>query len=195
MLPTSLDVARSISGSWRLMSEGDKALKDLDLSRAGFAKSYGAILLTAPAFIVALAAHRAALGMNNSSGLFDAPLIALQTLAQQVLSFAILPAIAIALVWNIARSARGTTFLIAWNWAEVIVTGLLALPAALYALGWAPGPLAIMYTIAFGAIAARLRFAVTRQTLGLAALPALSIVTVTFAIEITAVWLLAIGRF
>ena len=34
------DIARSLRGSWRLMSEGEKALPDLDLTRDGFWRSF-----------------------------------------------------------------------------------------------------------------------------------------------------------
>jgi hypothetical protein len=195
MLPTSLEVARSLQGSWRLMQEGEKALRALDLSRDGFFKSYGAIILTAPAFLAFLAAVRIRQGQSNADGLFTAPDIAALTLAQQAVSFLLLPALVMALLWGVARTARGTAFLISWNWAEVIVTMLLAVPAALYAIGFIPPVVAVMFTCAFAAIAARLRYAVARATLGLSAPIALGVVAMTFAVELSIASAFAVGRF
>jgi hypothetical protein len=98
-------------------------------------------------------------------------------------------------MWGVARSARGTSFVIAWNWAEVITTLMLAVPAALYAIGWAPPALAVMFTAAFSVLAARLRYAVARTTLGCSAPLASGIVALTFAVEIAAGWLFSVGRF
>ena len=195
MLPTSLEVAHSLRGSWRLIGRGEKALEELDLSWSGFIKSYGAMLLTAPALVALLAAQRLRSGMINEAGLFDAPALAVQVIVVNVLSFGLIPALVLGLMWSVARSARGTSFVIAWNWAEVIVTLMLAVPAALYAMGWAPPVQALMVTVAFSVLAARLRYAVARTTLGCPAVLSAGIVALTFAVEIAAGWLFSIGRF
>lgn len=195
MLPSSTEVVHALRGSWRLIDTGEKALADFDLSVRGFLKSYGAILLTAPALVALLAAQRLKSGMINESGLFDAPGLALQVLVLNVLSFLIIPSFVLALMWSVARSARGTSFVIAWNWSEVSITLMLAVPAALFAMGWAPPMLALMFTIAFAILAARLRYAVARTTLQSSRALSLLIVTLTFGIEIAASYAFAIGRF
>ncbi len=158
-------------------------------------KSFAAIMLTAPAFIAILAAERMKAGYTNASGLFTAPEMALNALALYAISFLVLPAVIMALFWSVARTARGTGFVIAWNWTEVIVTMLLALPAALYAAGLFDGRMAFAVSFAFWAIAARLRYAVARTALGVGGPVALGVVFLTFAIEAAAAWTLAVGRF
>jgi hypothetical protein len=195
MLPSSAEVAHSLKVPWRLIEVGDKALADFDLSLAGFGKSYGAILLTAPAMVALLAAQRLKAGLINESGLFDAPGLAMQVLVVNLLSFVVIPGLVLALMWGVARSARGTSFIIAWNWSEVSVSLMLAVPAALYAIGWAPPVFALMFTITFTILAARLRYAVARTTLGSSRAASLLIVTLTFGIEIIASYAFAVGRF
>jgi hypothetical protein len=195
MFPTSVEVARSLHGSWRLMDDGEKALGALDISRDGFRKSYAAIILTVPAFVAVLAAQRVNNGQSNTAGLFSAPDIAVATLIQHVMSFLLLPALVMAMLWGIARTVRGTAFLISWNWAEVIVTMLLAVPAALYAIGFIPPTVAAMFTLAVAVIAARLRFAVARAALGLSVPTALGVMLLTFAVELSLGWALAVGRY
>ncbi len=195
MLPSSLEVARSLSGSWRMMEEGERAMRSFDLSARGLFKSYATILLAAPAFIALLAAGRMQHGMSNEAGLFENAGLALATLAQPLLSFLVLPALVLALLWNIARTARGTAFVVTWNWTEAIVTMLLAAPAALYAAGFLPPIVAAMFTVAFGLIAARLRFTVARVALGLSAPAALGVMLLTFGVEFSLAWAFALGRF
>jgi hypothetical protein len=195
MLPSNAEVAQALRGSWRLIDGGEKALSELDLTVSGLFKSYGALLLTLPALVALLAAQRLKAGLINESGLFDAPLIALQVLVLNVLTFFVVPAMVLALMWGVARTARGTTFVIAWNWAEAIVTLILAVPAALFAIGWAPTELALMFTAGFAVLAARLRYAVARTALAASAPAAVGIVALTFAVELFAGWAFAIGRF
>lgn len=195
MLPSSLEVARSLRGSWRLMDEGEKALADFNLSWDGLAKSFAAILLTAPAVVAVLAADRLRNGLSNESGLFTAPELTVGALFQPLLSFLVIPALVLALFWQVARTARGTGFVIAWNWTEVIVTLLLAAPAALFAAGLFDGRMAFVVTLAFACIAARLRFAVARSALGVGTPMAIGVVALAFTVEIAVAYTLAVGRF
>lgn len=195
MLPSSLEVAQSLRGSWRLMDEGEKALADFNLSLDGLAKSFAAMLLTAPAVVAALAAERMRQGLSNEAGLFTAPEMALGALSLPIISFVVIPGLILALFWQVARTARGTGFVIAWNWTEVIVALLLAAPAALFAAGLFDGRMAFVLTLAFACIAARLRFAVARSALGVGTPMALGVVALAFTIEIAAAYTFTVARF
>jgi hypothetical protein len=195
MLPTALETAMALRGSWRMMNEGERALEDFDVSGKGLLRSFGAILLTAPAFVAFLAAERLRAGLSNQGGLFDAPDIAVQLVAITALSFLLLPLAILLLFWRRARTARGTGFVICWNWTEVVITALLATPAALLAAGAMTPALAAVFTIAFAAIATRLRYAVLRASLGVAAPIALMVTVATFAAEIGLASAMAVGRF
>jgi hypothetical protein len=193
MLPNSEEVARSMRGSWLLMDEGERALGEFDLSFSGLTKSFAAILLTVPAFVAALFATRIHAGLPRDSSLLEAPGLALQVLAQHAAPFIVVPALVLALMWRVARSGRGTAFVITWNWTEVCVALLLAAPAALLAAGWIDGRMAFAVTIAFAFIAARLRYAVARSALGAPVWSALLIVGLAFTVEIGAAWTFALA--
>lgn len=195
MLPSSAEVMRSLHGSWRLMREGEGALSTFDVTAEGLLRSFGAILLTLPAFVAVLAAERLRLGLSNAAGLFEEPTLAAQLLLLPALSFLVIPAAILALFWSVARTARGTGFVVAWNWTEVMVSLILAAPAAMLAAGLVPGSLAQAVTLAFAVIAARLRYAVVRSALGLAAPMAATVVVTAFAVEVGAAWTLPLGRF
>jgi hypothetical protein len=65
-----------------------------------------------------------------------------------------------------AHAPRFTSFVIAWNWAGIVSASLMAVPAAVFALGWASPSLAAMQCLAFALIVLRLRFAAAKVTLG-----------------------------
>ncbi|SFI81106.1 hypothetical protein SAMN05216304_103589 [Bosea sp. OK403] len=160
------DVARSLRGSWRLMSQGAKALPELDLSSEGFLRSYGAAVLTLPAVIAVLAAERAMSGLPNAEGLFHSPPLVVAVLASQAAAFLCVPGLLIALAPRLVRSPALFGFIIAWNWTEILAAGLLAVPAMVYAIGWSTPTIATMQWFGFAVIVARLRYAAAKATLG-----------------------------
>jgi hypothetical protein len=160
------DVARSLRGSWRLMSQGAKALPELDLSSDGFLRSYGAAVLTLPAMVAVLAAERSIAGLPNSDGLFHSAPLVLAVIASQAAAFLCVPALLVALAPHLTRSPALSGFIIAWNWTEILSAGLLAVPAAVHAVGWSTPEIAAMQWLAFAVIVARLRFAAAKVTLG-----------------------------
>ncbi|CAM5771781.1 hypothetical protein [Bosea minatitlanensis] len=160
------DVARSLRGSWRLMSKGAEALPELDLSRDGFWRSFLAFALMLPATIAILAAMRLAAGLGNAGGLLGAPMLALSVAAALSLAILVVPAFLIVIRPELAQAPRFTSFVIAWNWSGIVSASLMAVPAAVYALGWAPPTLALVQSAFFAAIVLRLRYCVARAAFG-----------------------------
>jgi hypothetical protein len=161
------DVARSLRASWQLMARGAEALDELELTRSGFWRSFVALLpLTLPAAIALLAALRLHVGLPNAAGLFTAPGLALAVLGATVSSILAVPALLLGLAPQLLHWPRLTTFVIAWNWAGIISVGLIAVPAAVFAIGWSTPGLALIQTLAFAVIVLRLRYCVARAAFG-----------------------------
>lgn len=160
------DVTRSLRGSWRLMTQGADALQELDLTRDGFWRSFLAFALMLPASIAILAAVRLLAGLPNSAGLFTSPALVMAVIAAQLLAVLAVPALLIALAPNLAHAPRFTSFVIAWNWAGIVSASLMAVPAAVFAIGWSTPELAAMQSLAFGVIVLRLRYCVARAAFG-----------------------------
>mgnify|MGYP001571109838 CR=1 FL=1 len=160
------DVARSLRGSWHLMTRGAEALPELDLTREGFWRSFLAFALMLPATIAILAAVRLMAGLPNSAGLFTAPALVLSVVAALALTILAVPALLIALRPGLAQTPRFTSSVIAWNWAGVVSASLMAVPAAIFAIGWAPPMLATVQALFFAAIVLRLRYCVARAVFG-----------------------------
>jgi hypothetical protein len=160
------DVTRSLAASWRLLWADAKAPPDLDLSRDGFWRSYLALILTIPSMIPMLAAERTLAGLPNSSGLFDAPGLLAAVVAAELLAILAVPALLIALAPPLLSSPRFTGFIIAWNWAGIVSASLMAVPAAVFALGWSNPGVATIQCLGFATIVLRLRYCVARAAFG-----------------------------
>ena len=160
------DVARSLKGSWRLLRQESEAIAELDLSRDGFWRSFLAFALMLPATIAILAALRLALGLSNQNGLFSHPELVAAVVTAQVISVLAIPALLIAIAPQLARTPRFTGFVIAWNWAGVVSASLMAVPAAVFAIGWSYPDLAVLQSLAFVAIVLRLRHGVAKAAFG-----------------------------
>ena len=160
------EVVRSLRGSWRLMTQGADALQELDLSRDGFWHSFAAFALMLPATIAVLAAVRVLAGLPNSAGLFGSPLLVAAVIGAQCLAILAVPALLIGLSPDLVQAPRFTSFVIAWNWAGIVSASLMAVPAAVFAIGWSTPEIATLQALAFAMIVLRLRYCVARATFG-----------------------------
>lgn len=163
---TADDVTRSLRGSWRLMTQGAEALKELDLSSKGFWRSFAALVLTLPAMVTILAAERVVDGLPNAGNLFDSPYLVASVIGAEGLAILLVPAMLIGLAPRLVQTPRFTSFVIAWNWAGIVSVSLMAVPATIFAIGWADPTLAVVQTFAFAAIVLRLRYCVARAAFG-----------------------------
>jgi hypothetical protein len=167
MIVTADDVTRSLRGTAALLNRRSDGLRSFDFSEAGLWHSFGAIVLTLPAFVVTLALERRRLGLAlpGRSLIDDNGLLALVALAH-VAAFLALP---VAMVWIVRRlelQRRYVPFVIVTNWISVVGLTVLSLPAILLMLGWATPGLSTLFAIAFGAVMVRLQWFATKVTLG-----------------------------
>jgi hypothetical protein len=160
------DVVRSLRGSWHLMTRGAEALKELDLSRDGFWRSFAAFVLMLPAMVAILAAERQIAGLPNAGNLFDSPLLVASVIGAECLAVIAVPLLLIGLVPGLVHSPRLTSFVIAWNWAGIVSASLMAVPATVFAVGWSNPGVAALQAIAFASIVLRLRYCVARAAFG-----------------------------
>lgn len=177
MIVTADEVNRSFKGAIDLLNSRTEGLKAFNMSERGFWRSFTAIWLTMPAYIVALAFERARLGqLQPGSGLLDNVWVDLVVAFNHVASFVALP---VAMIW-IARRFRLTDryvpFVIVTNWINVIGLLVMSLPAMLLLLGLATPALASLFSLAFAIILVRVQWFATKLTLGVESLPAFGIV-------------------
>jgi hypothetical protein len=167
MIVTAEEVTRSLRGTAALLNRPAEGLRAFDFSEAGFWHSFGAIVLTLPAFVVTLAAERRRLGLAlpGRSLLDDGSLAALAA-AAHVAAFIALPVAMIFLARSLGVSKRYVPFVIVTNWVSVVALTVLSVPAVLLLLGWATPGLAVLFTLGFGVIILRLQWCATKISLG-----------------------------
>ncbi len=177
MIVTADEVNRSFRGTLDLLHSRAEGLKSFDMSERGFWRSFTAIWLTLPAYVVSLAFERMRLGLlQPDRSLLDNVWLDVVVALGHVASFAALP---IAMIW-IARTFNLTKayvpFVIVTNWITAMGLLILSVPAMLLLLGWATPELASIFSLAFAVIIVRMQWFATKATLGLSSLPALGIV-------------------
>lgn len=160
------EVARSLRGSLYLFNREEEGIELFAVSVDAFWRSFAAIVLTAPAFVTALAADRIRAGLPLQDGLFSDPgLVALRLLIAGT-GWIAFPLLMIIVVRRLGLGHRYVGFVVAYNWTAVVVSFVLAIPTALYVLGLASSTLATVYGAAFGILVFRLRWFLVKAALG-----------------------------
>jgi hypothetical protein len=167
MIIAADEVARSLAGAWDLLQRRAQGLRRFDASAKGVRRSFFAFLLLAPVFVTVLAAERASYGLLvQGAGLFDDVDLTTIVVFRMLIAGLTLPLVAYGFVRVLALRERFARFLVAANWSNVLSGIFLAVPATLYALNLATYELALLYSFAFYAMVAHLRWFVLRTALG-----------------------------
>lgn len=166
MLLTADEVGRSLSGSLKLLNRNSEGLGHFEVSVDAFWRSFAAILLTAPAFVVSLAEDRLDVGLPAEAGLFSAPDLVLHEAALLLGCWLAFPLVMIGVVQMLGLGHRYVQYVIAWNWSAVIAATLLAVPSAMHVLGLATSGLTLLFGIAFAIIIVQYRWFVAKAALG-----------------------------
>jgi hypothetical protein len=188
MIVTADEVTRSLRGTAALLNRRAEGLRAFDFSEAGFWHSFGAILLTLPAYVVTLALERRRLGLAlpGRSLLDDGGLAALVAMAH-LASFIALPLAMIAIARQLELRDRYVPFVIVTNWVSVVALTVLSVPAVLLLLGLATPGLSVLFTLGFGVILLRLQWFATKVALGVSNGLAAAIVVIGIGLNL-AVW-------
>jgi hypothetical protein len=177
MIVTADEVNRSFRGTLDFLNRRAEGLRAFDLNERGFWRSFAAIWLTLPAYVVSLAFERLRLGLLAP----DKPLLSsvwldLAVAFGHVASFLVLPLAMIVVTRRLNLTDRFVPFVIVTNWVSVIGLLLLSLPAVLLLAGWATPALATLFTLAFAIIVLRVQWFATMVTLGVSGGFALGVV-------------------
>jgi hypothetical protein len=178
---TADEVERSLRGTIELLNQRREGLRSFDLSEAGFWRSFQAIWLTIPAFVVTFSfEHRRLVAAGIVPGPFTEAMLMLFIALCHVASFIALPCAMAYLARRLGLGARYVPFVIVTNWINVVSLTVLSVPATLMLLGWATPALAAFFGIAFAVVLLRIQWFATKVTLG---------VTSSFAFTIVALGL------
>jgi hypothetical protein len=160
------EFGRSLSGAVQLLNRDEDGLRRFPVSIEAFWRSFGAVVLTAPAFVTALAADRLRLGLPLEEGLFSDPTHVTARLVLAGAAWIAFPILMIMVARWLGLGHRYVRFVIAYNWSAVLVSAILAFPTAMYVTGLASSALSTLFVVAFAIIVFRLRWFLAKAALG-----------------------------
>ena len=166
MLLAADEIARSLAGTWDLLQRRNHGLRRFDVSPSGMFRSFAALLLAAPAFVCGLAAERAANGvlLPDTSLFEDADLIGLTAGFLAIGWF--VPLLTVCAFGRLLDlRPRVPACVAVCNWSSLLASFFLAVPAALFALGYAPGAVALFHAAAALVLIAHLRWFSVKSSL------------------------------
>lgn len=165
--------SRGIAIAWRLARFDPAAIRDIDGSVEAFWRSFQASIVAAPLFVM-LVLLRA-----SEHPLSDDPLRALFIEAiGYAIGWTAFPLAAWYLANALGKAQRYTTYIVAYNWANVLQVAAFVPVAALAASDITPDTIIVLAALVLTGAVIYYQFFIVRTALEIEPLPALGFVTV-----------------
>lgn len=178
------DVERAIAGTYRLMRHERAALMVFDNTNEAFWRSFWALALVLPAFVVQIAGEWRMIEATRPDTLPDLGWFIANNVAGLVSYWLIWPAVILSVTRMLKVEPRFCHYMVVSNWTTVATSAVLAVPMALYIMGWALSSHAAVFSITFMIVIAHFRWYVARQALGVSAGVAALIVALDAALAV-----------
>jgi hypothetical protein len=177
---TIKEIRENLSGAWQVMNGDSAGLARLDTSIEGFWRSFGAIILIAPVFLLAVAAQdRVALELDKPlEGSLSLPVEVLVWLVNWIL----FPFLMAMVARPLGIAAQYVSFIVARNWATVLVSAILAMPLLAYLAGIISTNMLFFVWFPFLALSGYFAFRIVRTALTVPAGLAVGIVLADFGL-------------
>lgn len=160
------DVQRGLTGAWRLFLGKREAVRLFDTTYTGFWRSFLAVILVLPIYVLYIGSERR---MILADMPLDAPFDELSFALTRVLALAIdwaaFPLVTALLARPLGFANHYVRLIVAFNWGSPIVSGIVALPAILFAFGIVPQGAASLLLFAALVLTIRFRFITARAAL------------------------------
>lgn len=165
--------ARGLSVAWRLARLDAGALRDVDGSIEGFWRSFQAAIIAAPLFalLIVLRSAEHPLSPDPLRALFIEGI-------GYVIGWTAYPLAAWYLANALGKSQRYTSYIVAYNWANVLQVAAFVPVAALAASELAPDNLVVLVALLLTGLVIYYQFFIVRTALGIEPLPALGFVAI-----------------
>lgn len=128
----------NLSGAWDVMNGRVEGLRKLDITIDGFWHSFGAVVLILPVAVIAMASERVALSaMGHEGAALTGGYMVLRFIAV-IVDWLAFPAILALLARPLGIATRFVPYIVARNWAAVLIAAVFAIPHLFHALGVLP---------------------------------------------------------
>ncbi len=180
-------IVRNLAGAWLLMLGKPDGLARIDTSIDGFWWSFAAIVLVAPfAYVAFLSQLSLEADQTAAAVAVTAGRLALNTIAL-LLDWIAFPLLFAFAARPFGFASRYVPFIVARNWASVIIGALMAVVHAIYLAGFLPATAMLYALLVATVIALRFSYLIARITLAASIAMALPIVILDFLLSLT-IW-------
>jgi hypothetical protein len=160
-------VRRSLAGAWRLFLNRPDAMRLFDLTVEGFWRSFGAIFLIAPMFVLGALADRRRISSEATDALTTTVAHDLfERLVALGVDWIALPIVLFAAARWLGIERTYTTFVVARNWSAVVAAVPFGVISLLFLAGILSKEMMALLGLAALAIVLRYSFIVARTALG-----------------------------
>jgi hypothetical protein len=176
----------NLAGAWQVLLGRPEGLNRLDTSMEGFWRSFAVVILIAPFAFLALLSQEPSLSESGIPLPLTRSAVALYGVALLVDWFTF-PLVFAFLAKPLGLGSRYVPFIVARNWAAVIIGPMVAVVHALHLLGVLPSVAMPFAVIIATAVALRFAYVIARTALVVSMAIALPIVVVDFLISLV-IW-------
>jgi len=174
----------NLSGAWQVMLGRAAGLNRLDVSLEGFWRSFAAVVLVAPFALLALISEQPLVAESEGAAATLTPgVLTVYVVALLVDWFAFPLAFAL-LARPLGLGSRYVPFIVARNWASVIIGAFVAAVHALHLLGVLPTAVISIGVLVVTVVALRFAYVIARTALAVSMALALPIVILDFLLSL-----------
>lgn len=182
---TAEEVRRGLGAAWSLFLGRREAIRDFDTSFPAFWRSFLAIVLVLPVYVLFVGGERRLVRAGLPEGAeFDDVSFALWRLVALALDWIAFPLLMAGLARPLGFARHYVRLIVAFNWGGPIVAVLMAVPAILFAYGAVAEGGATMLLIAALILVIRFRFNTARAALQCGFGPAAGLVAVELLLSL-----------
>jgi hypothetical protein len=176
----------NLTGAWQVLLGRPEGLNRLDTSLEGFWRSFAVVVLVVPFALLALLSQEPSLSESGTPLPLTRSAFALYGVALLVDWFTF-PLVFALLAKPLGLGSRYVPFIVARNWAAVIISAMLAVVHASHLFGVLPSVAMPFVVIIATAVALRFAYVIARTALVVSMAIALAIVVVDFLISLV-IW-------
>ena len=155
----------NLSGAWDVMNGRVEGLRKLDITIDGFWRSFGAVALILPVAVIAMASERVALSnMGHEGAALTGGYMVLRFIAV-IVDWLAFPAILALFARPMGIATHFVPYIVARNWAAVLIAGLFAVPHLFHALGILPTGMLSFILLGLFALAVWFSYIIVRTAL------------------------------
>ncbi|MCP4383894.1 MAG: hypothetical protein GY798_21220, partial [Hyphomicrobiales bacterium] len=168
-----------MTGAWALFLDRPDALRHFDFSVEGFWRSFRAIVLVIPVYLIIVLSQPATEANTAPSAMV------VDVVLRLALDWVTLPIVLALAARPLGLEARYGAFVVARNWGSVLATAPLGVIGALVLVGLLGSEIANLLTIITVLVMLRYMYLIARRTLNVGPGGAVGIVVLDFAISLT----------